>query len=353
MSLDKVEEVTDWLRFDLDQRWNHRQKLELLSAYSAPQRIFNEFGAGLINASLHKSVQQFLEQSDQHLLSLNCADYPMRLKQISDPPLLLYAKGNIDLLKEPTVAIVGSRRPTEIGRIFADRVAYELASLGIAITSGLALGVDGAAHQGCLRAKQGTIAVLGCGVDIIYPTRHRNLYAQINDEGLLLSEFHLGAGVTRYAFPKRNRIISGLSLATVIVEAAQKSGTLITAKCALEQNRDVFVAPGGVLSQQYAGSNDLIKQGAALITRSDDVLQGIASILDSEFVRKSTSKTTDPGLDAQSKSLLSHLNGEPLSVDEIIERSGLTAPEVSSMLLVLEMQGVVAMTEGGDYFSLA
>ena len=219
----------------------------------------------------------------------------------------------------------------------------------------MALGIDAISHQTALDSNQPTIAVMGCGLDIIAPARHRALFQKISQNGLVISEYPLGYPASKYTFPQRNRIVSGLSYGVVIVEAADKSGTLITARLAMEQNREVFVIPGSPVNPQYVGSHRLIQQGAILTTGVDDVLVELRLTLQKEiFVNASASDDTPEIVKNSEKNgdkfpLLTHIDYHPTSVNKIILGSGLTASEVSSMLLVLELEGLVAVTQEGSY----
>ncbi|MCL4169440.1 UNVERIFIED_CONTAM: hypothetical protein GTU68_058226 [Idotea baltica] len=229
-------------------------------------------------------------------------------------------------------------------------IAGDLAKLGIVITSGMALGIDAVAHRAALDLNESTIAVMGCGLDTISPARHRALFEQIALKGLLLSEYPLGYPASRFTFPQRNRIVSGLAYGVVIVEAANRSGTLITARLAMEENREVFVVPGSPLNPQYAGSHRLVKQGAILVSEAQDVLLELNCHLQKSLDEMPVLDTdTDP--QTPQFRLLKHINYEPTRVDEIILNSGLTASEVSSMLLMLEVDGLVA-TSDGRYFRI-
>lgn len=366
-----------WLRLIREQRWTERQKYRLLAKLGDPKNIYQCADSIIerylcesndarvrkpdskqnrnIDDSLRKDLD-WLSQDGNHLITIQDKRYPGLLKEIPDPPLALFARGNLACLADPKIAIVGSRRPTPVGSKIAESLAYDLAGLGLVITSGMALGVDGLAHQGALKAKTPTVAVMGCGLDIVYPSGHRALFQQIVAEGCVLSEYPLGVAPNQYRFPRRNRIVSGLSYGVVIVEAAARSGTLITARLATEQDREVMVVPGSVLSAQYQGSHALIQQGAALITEAADVLQLLSLVLERilQHTGNASSQKSSPEQQTQIRSpLLKHLSDQPINADQIILASGLTASEVSSMLLTLEVDGVIAMADGGGYVRLA
>jgi len=358
-------ERSAWLRFIRDRRWSSKQKHLLLHSFTSPLAIqqagvkdlkqvdvgrWQNRSANVDERRVDKELQ-WLEQAKHALVVYGSPDYPHLLYHIPDPPLALFAIGDLSLLNDPAVAVVGSRRPTPAGQHLTQRFATGLVDCGISITSGMALGIDGAAHRAALERGGSTIAVMGCGLDIIYPARHRDLFAQIGDSGCLLSEFPLGVNVSRDTFPRRNRLVSGLSLGTLIVEAAERSGTLITARLTMEQNRPVMVIPGSPLSQQYKGSHALLQQGASLVTNIEDVLHELKLPL-AEALKKAPSKSTVLGPEQPKNSLLTHVQYEPTSIDSIIQDSGLTAAEVSSMLLTLEIRGLVGRTPDGGVVKL-
>ncbi|NOX91011.1 MAG: DNA-protecting protein DprA [Gammaproteobacteria bacterium] len=278
-----------------------------------------------------------------HIISLFDSRYPALLKEIPDPPPILFVRGDVDLLTQPQLAMVGSRNPSVSGSQFAHDFAAALSRHDLTITSGLALGIDAASHQGALNADGKTIAVAGTGPDRIYPTRHRELGYHIVEQGALVSEFPPGTPPIASNFPRRNRIISGLSLGTLVIEAALKSGSLITARLAAEQGREVFAVPGSIHNPLARGCHALIQQGAKLTMEVDDVLEELAPLASFVIEREHTptSKNTVPD-----HPFLEKMGFEPISIDALVERSGLTAEAVSSMLLTLEIQGIVASTGG-------
>ncbi|SFC50252.1 DNA-processing protein DprA [Pseudoalteromonas denitrificans] len=260
-------------------------------------------------------------------------NYPKQLKQISSPPLLLFCKGQVSLLSSPQIAMVGSRSATPNGLNIASQLAYKLSEKGLTITSGLALGIDGAAHKGALAFKGNTIAVLGTGVDLVYPKRHQLLFDQIVLKGLIVSEFLPGTKPQASNFPRRNRIISGLSLGVVVVEAEIKSGSLITTKYALEQNREVFAVPGSILSSLSQGCHFLIKQGAKLIENVDDILEEVSFFPKSCLYtnrEQEENKDDDP--------ILAQLGFEVTPVDIIAQRVKLPIEQILPRLLDLELE---------------
>ena len=298
-----------------------------------------------------ESEFDWLGQPAHHLLVWSDADYPPLLREIADPPLLLYVIGRRETLASPQLAIVGSRNPSPMGRENAQAFAKSLAGAGLAITSGLALGVDGAAHRGALAAGGYTIAVTGTGLDRVYPARHRELAHAIAARGALVSEFPLGTSPRPENFPRRNRLISGLSLGTLVVEAALQSGSLITARLAAEQGREVFAIPGSIHAPQARGCHALIRQGAKLVETAADVLEELGAL--ARFVQQAPSAPEADArprdVSASMRRLLDSLGFDPAGVDTLVERSGLTADAVSSMLLQLELQGFVTPCPGGKY----
>lgn len=277
-----------------------------------------------------------------HLITWEDKEYPALLKEIHSPPAVLYAKGDLSCLKQSTLAMIGTRKPSITGAETAWRFAYELAPHSVTIVSGLALGIDAQAHKGCLAANGKTIAVMGTGIDIIYPYRHRDLANKINENGLLLTEFPLKSAPTAGHFPRRNRIISGLSLSTLVIEAAIQSGSLITARFALEQNRDVLAIPGSIHNPQAQGCHYLLQQGAKLVTSINDILDELG-IKNAPLL----SNKSKAALASNNKNLVKCIGFETTSIDEIIQRSGLSIEKITCELAELELEGCVTAVPGG------
>ena len=284
----------------------------------------------------------------RRVLLLGDADYPPPLLHSADPPLLLYLQGDAALLSTPCLAMVGSRRPTAQGRDNARRFAEALAGQGWTIVSGLAAGIDGAAHEGALAAGGRTIAVVGTGIDRVYPPSHRALAHRIAETGLLVSEYCLGTPPLSANFPQRNRIIAGLSRGTLVVEAALRSGSLITARLASEAGRDVLAIPGSILAPQSAGCHALIRQGAALVDSPEQVADELGPLQPAALpVRATTTAATPAPADADP--VLAALGHDPQSLDTLIDRCGWPAHTLSAHLLTLELDGQVARLPGGLY----
>jgi len=303
-----------------------------------------------------QGVEQDLEWSlseQNHILPLNNIHYPHLLKECGDASAVLYVMGNIEALSEPQIAMVGSRNPSAGGKQTAIEFARHLSAAGLVVTSGLAIGIDSACHQGALDANGTTIAVTGTGLDRVYPAKNKELaHSIIEQRGTLVSEFPVGTPVRPDNFPRRNRIISGLSLGTLVIEAAIKSGSLITARYAAEQGREVFALPGSIHNPLARGCHRLIKQGAKLIETADDIISELKPLaVAQQYLSQDTDKKQEltNNLNKDHLQLLNEMGYDPVAVDEIVQRSGLTAEEVSSMMLILELQGNVAPSPGGCY----
>jgi DNA processing protein len=311
---------------------------------------------------------RWLEHDGHHFIPLDSPSYPPLLAEVSDAPLGLFVRGDPAVLSLPQLAIVGSRNPTAGGRDNATSFAAHLARCGLAITSGLAIGIDAAAHQGALAAGGITVAVCGTGLDIDYPSANGALAAAIAKRGALVSEFPLGTPALQANFPRRNRIISGLALGTLVVEAAVRSGSLITARLAAEQGREVFAIPGSIHNPLARGCHQLIRQGAKLVETGDDILMelralvgalagALAPALQVAVPDERNSGAAGPGsreataavLDKAYEILLDALGFEPAGVDTLVERTGFAADEVASMLLILELDGQLESRPGGRY----
>ncbi|MFM9912666.1 MAG: DNA-processing protein DprA [Methylophilaceae bacterium] len=327
----------------------------LLSAFGDPEKIYatptsqlREVVDGKIASAIAEGIDEtklapaitWLTQPGNRLLTLADDDYPQTLLEISDPPPILYLKGDATRLSQPCIAVVGSRNASPQGLNTAEAFSQALADAGWCVVSGMALGIDGAAHKGALKGKASTIAVVGTGLDIIYPSRHRDLAHEIVAKGAMISEFPLATPSMASNFPRRNRIISGLAKGVLVVEANLQSGSLITARLAGDQGREVFAIPGSIHSPLSKGCHLLIKQGAKLVDSIHDILEelGVAPISQAEA---SSSSVDSP--------LLAAMGYDAVATETLIQRSGLTSEVVSAMLLTLELEGKIASLPGGRY----
>jgi len=340
--------------------------LRLLEAFSSARAVFASSADGLKQAGISAQISaniknfdwsaiepdvQWLKRDDCHLMCWHDNDYPALLREIPDPPPLLFIRGDRSLLSSLQLAIVGTRKPSPVASQTTHAFAKHFAKFGLTVTSGLALGVDKAAHQGAIAGEGYTIAVAATGLDRVYPAGHRDLATEVIKKGAMVSEFPIGTQPKPGYFPRRNRIISGLSLGVLVVEAAVKSGSLVTARHAMEQGREVFAIPGSIHNPLAKGCHHLIRQGAKLIETADDVLEDLASL--SVFAASEVpmaTESTEPVLEADYKYLLEKIAFDPISIDELIIETSFTAEEISSMLLVLELQGLVSSAPGGLFY---
>nr|VFK05836.1 MAG: DNA protecting protein DprA [Candidatus Kentron sp. LPFa] len=357
-----------WLALSRAPRLGNARLRTLLSKLPDPQSVFDADPDQLAGLGLSKETRKYihapdwsviekdrewLRQPEHHLIPLGDGNYPPRLLEIPDPPSLLFARGDPKVLSRPQIAIVGSRNPTPTGQEIAFDFARELARMGLVITSGLATGIDGAAHRGAIAGGGKTIAVVGTGLDRVYPARHRDLGLDIVKNGVCISEFSLGSPPLARHFPLRNRIISGLCLGVLVVEATTRSGSLITARLAGEQGREVFAIPGSIHNPLSRGCHMLLRQGAKLVESAADILEEIGPqeplLSTSEMPAESEADVPQDFPDAKYKLLLDNVGFEPTSIDILVERTGLTVEVISSLLLTLELSGHVASTAGGRY----
>lgn len=290
---------------------------------------------------------QWLAQPGNQAITLDDSIYPALLLEIPDPPPVLFVRGAVNLLSNPQLAIVGSRNPTRLGKQLAEEFASTLAKYGFAITSGLALGIDVASHIGAIKTQGHTIAVAGTGLDRVYPARHKQLALDIANNGAIVSEFLPGTPAKAANFPRRNRIISGLSVGLLVVEAAKQSGSLITARMALEQGREVFAIPGSINNPQARGCNALIREGAKLVETTQDILEELPQYFQQpEPIQQDLEQTK---LDLEQQSLLNSVLYSPTSIDDIVRVSGKSVEVVASQLLLFELQGYIVSVPGGQY----
>lgn len=366
-------ELGAWLRLALTPGLGNTASRKLLAAFGSAQAIFQQSPATLrqlgtdrladalqaapetLTAQLQTTLEWLEGGDNRRVVTLGDTAYPAALLDIEDPPSMLYMLGAFDgpiqaALENRALclAIVGSRNPTPQGEINARQFAKVFGSAGLCVVSGLALGVDGAAHDGALQGGGITIAVVGTGLDRVYPKKHLELAHRIVKQGLMVSEFPLGTPPLMGNFPKRNRIISGLSQGTLVVEAALKSGSLITARLAVEQGQDVFAIPGSIHSPQSRGCHALIKQGAKLVESAQDVLEELKLPVSAHDTRNADDE--EPG---DESALLRAMGFEPVSLDALQARTGLATPELQGRLLELEMQEAVARLPGGLFQRIA
>lgn len=289
------------------------------------------------------------EGGTRHCLLLGDEAYPPRLLQLADPPLALWCEGNLARLAQPQIAIVGSRKATRSGLRLAARFACDLGDAGFCITSGLATGIDGAAHAACVNTGLHTIGVLGCGPDQTYPRIHTELRGKMVESGCVISEYPPGVPPLAYHFPERNRLISALSVAVLVVEADRKSGSLITARCALEQGREVFAVPGSPLSNVSAGCHQLIREGAPLVETANDLVNGLPEWAHPQVLREALAEeqSLPPDLTELEKRILEQLDTNPLPLDRLLKLTGAPVTAFSQTLIELELKQLIAREGGG------
>lgn len=365
------EELAAWLRLTLTPGIGNEAARKLLAAFGPPEAVFAQSATALrqVVSALQTSALQnppdtlgaqtqttldWLAAGDhRQVLPLGAPGYPQALLQIEDPPLVLYALGNHPLNSTtPALAMVGSRNPTPQGAANARQFARSFSDAGLTIVSGLALGVDGAAHTGALEGPSPTVAVVGTGLDKVYPKQHLELAHRIAARGVIVSEFPLGTPPLSHNFPKRNRIISGLSQGTLVVEAALQSGSLITARLAIEQGKDVFAIPGSIHAAQSRGCHALLKQGAKLVESAQDVLEELR-LFAPEKGANYLDKKPDTGTNDAENGLLVALGHDPVSLDALQARTGLPTASLQGQLLELELAGQVARLPGGLFQRLS
>jgi DNA processing protein len=351
------DELAAWLTLTLTPGLEGGALRRLLAALGDPARVVAASRAELARhagpgaaaaikegaaAGAVAAAAAWLDQPGNHVVTLADATYPRRLLEIPDPPALLYVKGRLELLARPVLAVVGSRQATAQGLLNAESFAHAFSDAGLTVASGLALGIDAAAHRGGLAGDASTIAVLGTGADIVYPARNRALAHEIAERGALISEFPLGMHGLPANFPRRNRLISGLALGCLVVEAAADSGSLITARLAAEQGREVFAIPGSIHSPLAKGCHALIKQGAKLVESAADVLEELQ--LGAPGAPPPPVGEVD---DARARALLAALGDDPAGSDTLAARCGMSAADTAALLTRLELEGLVAALPGG------
>ncbi len=365
-----------WLALALTPGLGARMAGKLLRALGSPEAIFNASLTELESHRLPAAVAQAIhtrqpmsaaakelaqaQAAGIRLLTWDEPEYPQRLREIYDPPPLLYVRGNIELLNRHLISIVGSRRPTPYGNQMAEKLARDLADRGLVIVSGLARGIDSCAHKGALSSPTGaTIGVLGCGIDVIYPKENKKIFAEMEKRGAIISEFAMGTFPGPQNFPIRNRVISGMAVGVVVVEGAQYSGSLITARLAMEFGREVYGVPGNATQPTSFGPNQLIKQGAKLVTGWEDVIEELPTPIRAELLPVETASSEERARLvekdlAPAEGTLYHLLGvdESRHVDDLVELSGLTSSEVLAALFDLELKGVVRQLPGKQFLKV-
>ena len=372
MTLVEDPSLDAWLRLTLIPGVGSESQRKLLTAFGLPEAVFSagynalrsvvgSKTAHLLleadNSQAVAAARQWAQASDQHIVTLADTAYPRALLDIADPPTLIYVRGRLDLLQRPALAIVGSRNPTPQGIKNAENFSAALAQSGLIIVSGLALGIDTAAHLAALSVQGDTIAVIGTGIDRIYPARNLDLARRIVKQGCIISEFPLGTPAVAHNFPRRNRLISGLARGVLVVEAAAESGSLITARLAGEQGKEVFSIPGSIHSPQARGCHKLIKQGAKLVETVQDILEELdwhdqcnEKGQASAFPLPTPSVTaTGQEIQTDADELLTLIGFDPCSIDELAARSGLSIEILSQRLLQLELNGHLANLPGGRF----
>lgn len=349
-------DLTAWLRLSLTTGLGGESFRKLLSAFGGPEEVLGasrssltrivsgKLADAILDGELYgdlTAVESWLADARNHVVTLADSEYPQALLQTPDPPPLVYVKGRLDLLNQPALAIVGSRNATAQGRLVAESFATALSNAGLCIVSGLALGIDAAAHRGGLAGRASTIAIVGTGLDKVYPARNRELAHAIAEQGAILSEFALGTPPLPANFPRRNRLISGMTRGCLVVEAAVSSGSLITARISNELGKEVFAIPGSIHSTLSKGCHALIKQGAKLVDDAADILGELRL----PPARAGLSDAAAPA--RNDHPLLAHMAYDPCDVDTLAGRAGLPVHEISATLVELELQGEVASLPGG------
>ena len=359
-------DIAQWVTLNETPGLGNATLCQLLAKFGSPEKIFSasisqlrEFVDDDIALKIQNGVDleaikptlDWLQKDNAHLVTFADNTYPQKLLEISNPPAVLYAIGNLHWLNHPTIAMVGSRSATPQGEKNAENFAESLCNQGLCVVSGMALGIDGASHRGAIKANGATIAVVGTGLDIVYPAKHRDLAHKIAERGLIISEFPLGTPSKAQNFPRRNRLISGLSLGCLVVEANIDSGSLITARLSAEQGREVFAIPGSIHSPVTKGCHQLIKQGAKLVENVQDILEelknSLPSISPSGLMVNLGSNPSEPN------TVLACMGFDPVNFESLRTLSGLTTEALSSMLMMLELESKITTLAGGQYQRLA
>ena len=354
-----------WLTLNQTPGLGNAAICQLLAKFGSPEAIFSasinqlreivddEIARKInhgVNIDAITPTLDWLKKDNAHVVTLADSTYPQKLLEISNPPVVLYAIGNLHWLNHPSIAMVGSRSATPQGEKNAEEFAMSLCNHGLCVVSGMALGIDGAAHRGALKSNGATIAVVGTGLDIVYPARHRDLAHKIAECGLIISEFSLGTPSKAQNFPRRNRLISGLSLGCLVVEANIDSGSLITARLSVEQGREVFAIPGSIHSPVSKGCHQLIKQGAKLVETTQDILEELKNLLPSNspcgLMDNLDSEGSAP---SDANTVLACMGFDAINFEALLKLTGLTTEALSSMLMMLELESKVVVLTGGKY----
>jgi DNA processing protein len=371
-----MEERLWWLALSLVPGVGRISFKRLIDEFGRPEEVFNASLSDLesvqgIKKEAASAIKSFdrdreldreralIRENNVNLLTLEDKEYPDQLREIFDPPSLLYVKGQIKKEDEHSVAIVGTRHPTRYGKLTAERLAFELGALGVTVVSGMARGIDTFSHEGALSVGGRSIAVFGSGLDVVYPPENREIMEKIIDNGAIISEFPMGTRPEKQNFPVRNRIISGLSLGTVVVEAASKSGSLITARLALEQGREVFAVPGSIASDKSRGTNNLLKLGAKLVEGVDDIIEELKPLIDSlsekrhdDTKKEESSEVSSAGarFTKEEEEIFSLVSKEGDHIDSIIQGSEVPPSKTVSILAKLELLGLVKQYSGKIFY---
>jgi DNA processing protein len=362
-------DVAQWIALNQTPGLGNAALCQLLTKFGTPEAIYSASISQLrevVDTEIARTIKQgididaikptldWLKKDNAHIVTLADSEYPKKLLEINSPPAVLYAIGHLHWLNHPSIALVGSRSATPQGEKNAEEFAASLCNFGLCVVSGMALGIDGAAHRGALKANGATIAVVGTGLDIVYPARHRDLAHKIAERGLIISEFPLGTPSKAQNFPRRNRLISGLSLGCLVVEANIESGSLITARLATEQGREVFAIPGSIHSPVAKGCHQLIKQGAKLVENTHDILEELKNLLPTLGSANSPTGligNIEKDLDTASEgnTVLELMGFDAIKFDALQQLTALTTEALSAMLMVLELDGKITVLQGNQY----
>jgi DNA processing protein len=367
-------DVAQWIALNQTPGLGNAVLCQLLTKFGTPEAIYSASNSQLrevVDAEIARKINQgidvdaitptldWLKKDNAHIVTLADSEYPKKLLEINSPPAVLYAIGHLHWLNHPSIAMVGSRSATPQGEKNAEEFAASLCNFGLCVVSGMALGIDGAAHRGALKANGATIAVVGTGLDIVYPARHRDLAHKIAERGLIISEFPLGTPSKAQNFPRRNRLISGLSLGCLVVEANIESGSLITARLATEQGREVFAIPGSIHSPVAKGCHQLIKQGAKLVENTQDIIEELNWTALKNRQPENKSAISPSGLivcaqnnietASEGNTVLELMGFDAINFDALQQLTALTTEALSAMLMVLELDGKITVLQGNQY----